>query len=123
MPHEINAYQCDYCNRTFYRKVDAVNHECACKYNPARRSCYTCKLYQKPEYKEVVESPFIGGEPYEITTEKFICTKFNKPIYEKPYFEECETGGYNDDQPIAGTCWWYEENETENGNDSTGSSE
>ena len=33
MPHEINAYQCDYCNRTFYRKVDAVNHECACKYN------------------------------------------------------------------------------------------
>ena len=25
MPHEINAYQCDYCNRMFRRTVDALN--------------------------------------------------------------------------------------------------
>lgn len=121
MPHEINAYQCDYCNRKFYRKVDAVNHECACKYNPARRSCYTCKLYQKREYTEAVDIPFIGEEPVEITTEKYICTKFNKPIYEKPYFEECDTEGYHDDNPIPGTCWWYEQKEEDNNEDKSNS--
>lgn len=101
MPHTTIAYQCDYCRRTFYRNVDALNHERSCKFNPARRSCYTCKHYQEQEYAK-------------------ICTKWDQPIHEKPYFLECEyetTFAFEGDyisSPIPGTClhWESRENST-----------
>lgn len=101
MPHTISAYQCDFCNRTFYRRVDALNHERSCKFNPTRRSCYTCKHYQEQEYAK-------------------ICTKWNQPIHEKPYFLECEYETIFEFQgdiksaPIPGTClhWESRENST-----------
>lgn len=47
MPHEIKAFQCDYCHRAFARMVDAVNHETACRFNPKLRYCCTCKYQTK----------------------------------------------------------------------------
>ena len=117
MPHTISAYQCDFCNRTFYRKVDVLNHERACKYNPARRSCNTCKFYERKEYTRIETGYFVGEEDHEITVEGYVCTKHNKPIHEKPYFLECEyetTFAFEGDyisSPIPGTCLWWEAKE------------
>ena len=113
MPHTISAYQCDYCHRAFERKVDAVNHECACKYNPARRTCYTCKHYQEREYTRIEPGYFIGEEDHEVTAKGYICTKWNMPIHDKPYYKECETTDdtYTEPTPVPGTCWHYEPKE------------
>lgn len=118
MPHTISAYQCDFCNRTFYRKVDVLNHERACKYNPARRSCYTCKLYERKEYTKIEPGYFVGEEEHEITVKGYVCTRHNKPIFEKPYLIDCEEGDeicdiYGDAKsvPIPGTCLWWEAKE------------
>lgn len=121
MPHTINGYQCDFCNRTFYRKVDALNHEWACKYNPARRSCYTCKHYERKEYTRIEPGYFEGEGEHEVTAEGLICTHHNKPIHDKPYYIDCETGeeicdiyGNVKGKPIPGSCLWWEEKEKEN---------
>ena len=122
MPHEITAWKCDFCHRCFVRKVDVINHEYACKYNPTRRMCFTCKHFDlKGEFirtlseKELeIQKEFWGDES---TTRKFVamkCNHFDMPISEKPYFIECDFSGYDwENIPTPGTCFWWEPKETE----------
>ncbi len=110
--HKKEAFQCDFCYRCFARPVDAANHEVACKYNPARRSCYTCKHMDK---NSVISTTFLFsegvGEHIDITG--MVCTHFNLPVGDKPYFIECETkeGFYGEIINIPGTCLCYEQKE------------
>ena len=109
MPHEVNAFQCCFCRRVFRRKQDAENHERACKYNPERRSCYTCALFREGDYTETLPSLFTDEKDDEIVLHGMICTKHGEPIWKKPYYIECDFyDGYGDEQPMPGTCLYYE---------------
>jgi hypothetical protein len=50
-----------------------------------------------------------------------VCKHFNKPISEKPYFDDCDhynvPQSYEEDmdRPIPGTCMWWEEREEDHG--------
>lgn len=107
MPHEIKAFQCDYCHRAFARMVDAVNHENACRLNPELRYCCTCK-YQTKKSEEMtdnlpfaIETTFVRACSY--------CSHFEMDIHDKPYYENCEEDGRG--EPIPGTCTWWEPKE------------
>lgn len=102
MPKEIKGYKCDYCHRCFGRKVNAIQHEQSCKNSPTSRHCRTC-----------VHGVWavIGGHEYEEWGA--FCDYHNKPIHEKPYFFDCDFrddyfGRTDLDQPIPGTCYYYE---------------
>lgn len=115
MPHEVNGFQCNYCHRTFYRMVDAHNHERACKYNPERRSCFTCKHNAQRQ----VWCGTSYGEDIDVETDMpywvkvWWCDVRSKPISAKPYYDACETDNkdrdWNDhERPVPGTCWDWE---------------
>lgn len=109
MPHEIKAFQCDYCHRAFARKVDAVNHEYACRFNPKLRYCCTCK-YQT---KKIEEFTFTDNSPFArktlFTQARSHCSHFDIDIHEKPYYMDCDET--EDGEPIPGTCTWWEPKE------------
>ena len=109
MPHEIKAFQCDYCHRAFARMVDAVNHETACCFNPARRYCCTCKHQTKKSYETAYanNSPFEGEKIFTYTRSH--CSHFGMDIHDKPYYENC--GEDPRGAPIPGTCKWWEPKE------------
>ena len=109
MPHEIKAFQCDYCHRAFARMVDAVNHETACCFNPARRYCCTCKHQTKKSYETAYanNSPFAGEKNFTYT--RSYCSHFGMDIHDKPYYENCDEDPRG--APIPGTCTWWEPKE------------
>jgi len=43
MPKKIIRYKCDYCKKTYANKSAAKRHEWRCFFNPATKSCATCK--------------------------------------------------------------------------------
>jgi hypothetical protein len=106
---KVQGYKCDYCHRVFGRPVDAHNHEICCGNNPNSRRCITCincKIREDKSVKlvEFDHETLYGSSP--------TCVISNKPIYDKPYLDECETHGYSDyggeETPTPGTCWNYE---------------
>lgn len=107
MPHEIKAFQCDYCHRAFARKVDAVNHEYACRFNPKLRYCCTCKYQTKKReemtYIDIDNSPFERKTTYVQTCS--YCSHFEMDIHDKPYYENCDEDEQG--EPIPGTCTWW----------------
>lgn len=125
MPHETTAWKCNFCHRCFSRKVDACNHEYTCKFNPARRMCFTCKHYDpKKEITQKItedisdELAWLGffpaeGENKEYTTTVQYCQHFKMPLHEKPYFEECEfyDDTWSEERPMPGTCFYWEPKE------------
>lgn len=125
MPHETTAWQCNFCHRCFIRKVDACNHEYTCKFNPERRMCFTCKHYEpKKEITQTYPPDELAlheemGLPLTFTTTVQYCAHFKMPLYEKPYFQECEYyEWYNNGDPIKpmpGSCiYWEPKEEKEN---------
>ena len=62
--------------------VDAVKHEDACKFNPARRSCYTCKHGELMTAKEFFEYSGDVGEHTHVCylREYYGCKHFGQPI-------------------------------------------
>lgn len=113
MAHEKNGYQCDFCNKIYARKVNAEQHEAACKYNPARRSCYTCKHCVKKDHT-IIEKKALDDEAYEYTLKVNVCQHFDKAIFEKPYQLECDVDdrdGYGPVVPIPGSCFHWEPKE------------
>ena len=107
MPHEAKGFQCNFCKRMFGRRVDAANHENACKFNPARRSCYTCKHGEMMEFTEHIE--FLGSSE-ELPYKSYGCKHFGKPMVEKPYYIDCDTDddGIHPVRPRPGTCAFWE---------------
>ena len=125
MPHETTAWRCDFCHRCFSRKVDATNHEYACKHNPARRMCFTCKhfvpkgkLIRTLSEEEIeIQKIFYGDES---TTREYVamkCNHFGVPMTEKPYFIKCDYVSYGvtdcEAEPIPGSCLYWEPKEPE----------
>ncbi len=57
------AWRCDYCESVMGRAVDMRKHECGCEYNPANRTCSTCKheraewLWSRPVLRCKRENP------------------------------------------------------------------
>jgi hypothetical protein len=132
---KVEAWQCDFCNKTSVSKGGLTNHERACKNNPARRNCITCVHGISIDPVEIAkpltvesympgwtDAPYIYAGPW--------CDHHNMPISEKPYFVECDVddvGSYNDDviaglraagidvtghstereRPVPGTCFHY----------------
>lgn len=109
MPHEIKAFQCDYCHRAFARMVGAVNQETACHFNPARRYCCTCKYQTKKsnEITHIDKSPFAQEETLPYT--RSYCSHYEMDIHDKPYYENCDYDQRG--APIPGTCTWWEPKE------------
>lgn len=62
--------------------------------------------------------PYIEGTFEPTKVYGMICTHFNLPISERPYFVECEI---EDDPftetefPVPGTCFYYEQKEDNDG--------
>lgn len=97
---QVTAYKCDFCHRVFSRPVNAKQHEDCCKLNPIRCNCRTCiNLIDM----DVEREGYTGKE---------LCCKLTKtPLYDKPYFIECDEDdfcGYCAPAPMPGTCWNYE---------------
>ena len=122
MPHEITAWQCNFCRRVSRTKAGAERHECACKHNPTRRACHTCKhLDPKAEIEvgcsdeeEMFFKELIGEAQVTRTYQTMFCKHFGKPISEKPYFEECEHYDWpHEETPMPGTCFHWEPKEPE----------
>ena len=107
----VQAYKCDYCNRCFTRPASAHNHEVCCKNNPERKMCVTCKncLIKEDKSQPLIHIDYGKTQIY---GDSPTCVVLNKPIYEKPYFDECDTSGpyeYGETETeIPGTCWNYE---------------
>ena len=125
MPFETKAYQCNFCRKVSRTRAGAERHENACKWNPARRSCHTCKHCEmkanipvavSDEEKAFYEEVGAVVEDY-ATIRGMYCKHFNKPVSEKPYFEECDIydDTYTDERPMPGTCWHYEPREVNDG--------
>ncbi len=97
---EVKAYKCDFCSRCFGRKCNAIQHEPTCNNNPLKHHCKTCK-YSRIKIIEQI---------YDYTRETAYCDKYDKPICESPYFDECDNSyeydGSNHDIPY--TCGSYE---------------
>lgn len=121
MPHETIAFECNFCRRVSRTKAGAERHECACKYNPARRACHTCEhcdlkaeikiKVTKEEKEEFYELYDIDADDY-ATFRGMYCKHFGKPISKKPYFEECEHYDWPDEEtPMPGTCFYWEPKE------------
>ena len=105
MPSRILAWKCDYCNKVTISAGSTAAHEAYCKKNPNNRYCMTC---EKCYYEHVVEETGCSM-PYE--HDVLWCEQYNKPIYEKPYFEECETNdSYGFSSNIPCTCVSYKRN-------------
>lgn len=121
MPNEVTAWKCRFCHRCFGKKSSAEIHEAACNNNPKRCNCKTCvhgctgeiDVYQHltvesymPDMMGVNRYP--GDEKYNGP----YCAKSKKPMYEKPYYDECDLDdgchGYREEMPVPGTCWNYE---------------
>ena len=98
---KVEAYKCDYCNKTYFRKCDAVRHEKTCINNPARRACKTCI---HSGFKTIAQS--IDSIPYNY--EELYCFKLNVPMSEKPYLIDCdEINDCGQIQTIPYTCEHY----------------
>lgn len=121
MPHETTAFECNFCRRVSRTKAGAERHECACKYNPARRACHTCNHFDPKAEIEVKitdeeMSLKLGMDFVDVldtsTYHTMFCKHFGKPISEKPYFEECEYYAFPyEETPIPGTCFYWEPKE------------
>ena len=115
MPHETTAWKCNFCHRCFSRRVGACNHEYACKYNPARRMCFTCKHYDpNGEWTEECSDDFFD-ETIVRTHHAQICNHFEVPLSAQPWFEDCELSDIAA-RPIPGTCHHWEPKEPEGDN-------
>jgi hypothetical protein len=120
MPTEVIAYKCDYCHKCFGKRQYAIAHEGCCNNNPARKNCKTCVYGCTGEIDVYVpltvesyipDSSGVNRYPGDEKYDGPYCAKFEKPIYQKPYFDECDTDdgchGYREEMPIQGTCWNY----------------
>ena len=127
MPHEINAFQCDFCRKVSRTRAGIATHEASCKWNPALRSCHTCNhcdLNAEITVEVAAEDAdffdVVFGETQR-TYKTMVCKHFNKPVSEKPYFDDCDhynvPASYEEDmdRPIPGTCMWWEEREEDHG--------
>ena len=104
MPNKVQAWKCDYCNKVTISAGSTAAHEAFCKKNPNNRYCVTCAKC----YYEHVEEDQDGASPY--SHDVLWCRQYDKPIYEKPYFEECETEeSYGYSRNIPCTCAEYEQ--------------
>lgn len=103
---KVEAWKCDFCERVYTRSVSTANHQRACRCNPARRNCITCK-HSRLEMILREYSP-LNIEPTEVWAPW--CSQHEKQISEKPYFDECELiqNDHTEDEPIPGTCFYYE---------------
>lgn len=100
MPHKVEAWKCDYCNKVTISAGSTAAHEAYCKKNPNNRYCQTC---EKCYYEHVVEENWGHDVMW--------CKQYNKPIHEKPYFEECDMQDEyygRESYPIPCTCHEYE---------------
>ena len=109
----VSGFKCDFCNRMFLRPVNASQHETACKYNPKRRMCATCKNLQ------MISTDGMVGWLHGIMTRG--CIVHNAPINDRPWEIECDTNdhGYRSGkpEPIPGTCGYYETRRADDGTD------
>ena len=125
MPIKITAYKCCFCSRCFEKRSAASNHERQCNGNPCRHNCKTCiygvyamnqpvESLEKnipPVLQKILESDTEAIKLYEEISDYCgpFCEYHKRPIYEKPYFIDCDTEmtHIRDDEPIDGTCHHY----------------
>lgn len=106
MPSKVLAWKCNYCNKVTISAGSTAAHEAHCKHNPKRKYCITC---EKCYYKHVVEEP---DSPTPYAHDVMWCRQYDKPIYEKPYYDDCQMQeeDYGEEPyPIPCTCRGYEQ--------------
>ena len=85
---QITKYQCDFCKRSYVSKYKAREHEKICFFNPANKSCVTCK---NKDIKEILDS-----EGYPVDAVSW-CEKMNRKIFrEGCVIKDCE--GWEEDK-------------------------
>lgn len=108
MPSKVLAWKCNYCNKVTISAGSTAAHEAYCKKNPKNKFCVTCaKCYYNHVFEESC-SEYVTPWEHDVMW----CRQYDKPIYEKPYFEECETEDHYECEPtnIPCTCAEYEQN-------------
>lgn len=112
MPHEEKGFQCDFCTRLFGSLADAASHEDVCKFNPSKRTCYTCKHSELMTDKEFFEYTGDVGEHTHVCylREYYGCKHYKMPITDDMDIIPCDTDndGINPALPKSGTCAWWE---------------
>ena len=107
MSKMVEAYKCDWCSRCFGRKCDVNRHEEACNNNPVRQHCKTCV---NGLWTVISQTEDAFDRDYPVDLYGPFCGYHNKPIFEKPYYIECDThnyGGWGPERPVPGTCLAY----------------
>lgn len=51
------AFQCDFCNKTFDKDSECLEHESKCDFNPDNKRCSSCKYSVKTNCLANVDSP------------------------------------------------------------------
>lgn len=107
MSTQVKAWKCDYCGKAAINRGAISQHEDACANNPRRRHCRTCR---HGGFKQV-------GTGIDEHRELW-CFEMDKPMSEKPYFEDCDHYGSpwgDTEQPIPFTCACYERKDNDDG--------
>jgi hypothetical protein len=111
----VEAWQCDFCNKTSAFKAALANHERACKNNPERRHCITCIHGVEIPMAEVFKPLTIQSymPDFDNTPDVYAgpwCDFHKMPIREKPYFVDCDWHDVPHDEgwPEPWTCEHYE---------------
>lgn len=71
---QVTRYKCDYCEKIYASKYRTRDHEKICFFNPASKSCVTCK---NKNIKEILDS-----EGYPVNAIDW-CFKMNREIFRK----------------------------------------
>lgn len=71
---QVTRYKCDYCKRAYASKYKALDHERKCFFNPANKSCITCR---HNDIKEILDNE---GYPRDAVG---WCFKMNREIFRK----------------------------------------
>lgn len=112
MPSRVLAWKCDYCNKVTVSAGSTAAHEAFCKKNPKNRYCATCSKC----YSKTVADNSDGEFPFK--QEIVWCKQFDKPIHEKPYYDDCqmqEEDYGSESYPIPCTCRKYEQKTEQDG--------
>ena len=80
---KVIRYICDYCNKGFWKKSDAAEHEKKCFHNPETRSCLSCKHF----YNRIVN---IGFGDYDNMIKETYCDNYDKHLVCKRHLESEE---------------------------------
>lgn len=111
MPHEAKGFQCDFCTRMFGSLADAASHEDVCKFNPSRRTCYTCKnseMMSHEVWREFTDDSGVHINGIYVHS-YYGCKHYKMPITDDMdiILFDTDNDGINPALPKSGTCAFW----------------